>query len=149
MVFRATYLSTRVRVLYSIAPIALILATVIGLVPTNAVAQTSPAYMDYVRRDLTWYTIESEHFLVHFHSDSTGNGSSRTARVVAEVAEDVFESITELYDYRPDQKVSFILKDYEDYSNGAAYFLDNVIEIWAPALNTPFRGEHNWLRNVI
>ncbi|TDI76809.1 MAG: hypothetical protein E2O84_01955, partial [Bacteroidetes bacterium] len=119
------------------------------LLHPNAIAQTSPSYMDYVRRDLTWYTIESEHFLVHFHADSSGNGSSRTARVVAEIAEDVYEAITDLYDYKPDQKVSFILKDYEDYSNGAAYFLDNVIEIWAPALNTPFRGEHNWLRNVI
>ena len=119
------------------------------LLPLASLAQISPKYFDYVRRDLTWYTMETEHFLVHFHADSSGRGSSRTARVVAEVAEDIFEPITSLYDHVPDQKVSFILKDYEDYSNGAAYFLDNVIEIWAPALNSPFRGEHNWLRNVI
>ena len=70
-------------------------------------------------------------------------------RVVARIAEDVYGPITDLYDLRPDTKVSFVLKDFEDYSMGPAYFFDNVIEIWAPALNTPFRGDHNWLRNVI
>ncbi|MDA0874866.1 MAG: hypothetical protein O3C45_07350 [Bacteroidetes bacterium] len=111
-------------------------------------AQEPLAYIDYVRTDLDWYTIETEHFLVHFHSDAQGEGS-RTARVVAQIAEDVYGPITSLYGHEPDTKVSFILKDYEDYSNGAAYFLDNMIEIWAPALQTPFRGNHHWLRNVI
>ncbi|MDA1027589.1 MAG: hypothetical protein O3B41_00835 [Bacteroidetes bacterium] len=115
---------------------------------SEATAQESLAWYDYVRSDLKWYTIETEHFLVHFHSDETGEGS-RTARVVSEIAEDMYGPITDLYDFEMDQKVSFVLKDYEDYSNGAAYFFDNIIEIWAPALNTPFRGDHNWLRNVI
>lgn len=119
------------------------------LLVSSAYAQVSPAFYDYVRSDLKWYTIETDHFLVHFHADDGGRGSNRTARVVAEIAEDIFGPITELYAYEPDTKVSFILKDYEDYSNGAAYFFDNIIEIWAPALNTPYRGGHNWLRNVI
>jgi len=111
-------------------------------------AQEPIAYYDYVRTDLDWYTIETDHFLIHYHAAENGEGS-RTARVVARIAEDVFEPITSLYDYRPDTKVSFILKDFEDYSNGAAYFFDNMIEIWSPALQTTFRGDHNWLRNVI
>ena len=117
-------------------------------VAVPAYAQEPLYYTDFARNGLDWYTIETEHFLVHFHSDETGKGS-RTARVVSRIAEDVYGPITDLYDLRPDTKVSFVLKDYEDYSNGAAYFFDNVIEIWAPALNTPFRGDHNWLRNVI
>lgn len=126
----------------------LIAVVAVSIGASVARAQVSPAYYDYVRSDLDWYTIETEHFLVHFHADSTG-GSGRTARVVSDVAEDAYGPITSLYDYEPDTKVSFILKDYEDYSNGAAYFFDNVIEIWAPALDTPLRGDHNWLRNVI
>ena len=47
------------------------------------------------------------------------------------------------------RKVHIILKDYEDYSNGAAFFFDNKIEIWAPALNSSLRGAHDWMRNVI
>src|SRR5690606_23179554 len=101
---------------------------------------------------LTWYTIETEHFLVHFHADEAGadrGDASRSAQAVARIAEDVYGPITALYDYEPDTKVSIILKDFEDYSNGAAYFFDNKIEIWVPALDSPLRGDHNWLRNVI
>ena len=117
-----------------------LLALVSVAVP--AYAQEPLYYTDFARNGLDWYTVETEHFLVHFHSDETGKGS-RTARVVARIAEDVYGPITDLYDLRPDTKVSFVLKDFEDYSNGAAYFFDNVIEIWAPALNTPFRGDNN------
>lgn len=115
----------------------------------GAWAQESPAFYDYTRPGLAWYTLETEHFLIHFHQDEEGQGSSRTAQVVAAIAEDIYAPITELYAYTLDTKVSIILKDYEDYSNGAAYFFDNMIEIWAPALDTPLRGDHNWLRNVI
>ncbi len=117
--------------------------------PAPTAAQVSPAFYTYVRSDLDWYTIETEHFLIHFHVDETGSGSSRTARVVSKIVEDIYAPITSLYDYEPDTKVSFVIKDFEDYSNGAAYFFDNVIEIWTPALNTAFRGSHHWLRNVI
>ncbi len=127
------------------------LAALVAVVAPHreSAAQVRVGYYDYARPDLEWYTIETEHFLVHFHQDSTGTGSGRTARVVARIAEEIYGPITSLYEHEPDTKVSFILKDYEDYSNGAAYFFDNMIEIWAPALDTPFRGDHAWLRNVI
>ena len=94
--------------------------------------------------ELEWKTIETEHFLVHYHE-----GAERTARVVAKIAEEIYGPITSLYQHTPDQKVSFIIKDYDDYSNGAAYFYDNKVEIWAPSMDFDFRGTHNWLRNVI
>ena len=81
--------------------------------------------------------------------EEDGEGSSRTAQVTARIAEEIYAPITRLYDHEPDTKVAIILKDFEDYSNGAAYFFDNKIEIWAPSLDTPLRGDHNWLRNVI
>ncbi|MFB3131433.1 MAG: TolB family protein, partial [Rhodothermales bacterium] len=112
-------------------------------------AQVSPSFYDYARPTLDWYTIATDHFDIVFHADAEGEGSSRTAQVVARIAEDIYGPITALYGYQPDTKVSIILKDYEDYSNGAAYFFDNKIEIWSPALDAPLRGDHNWLRNVI
>lgn len=111
-------------------------------------AQTAPDLFDFARPSLKWFSIETEHFNVIFHHDSTGQGSSRTAQVVARIAEEVYGPITALYDHRP-ERVSIILKDFEDYSNGAAYFFDNKIEIWAPSLDSPLRGDHDWLRNVI
>lgn len=111
--------------------------------------QVSPSLYDYPRSGLDWYTLETPHFNIIFHADSAGKGSSRTAQAVARIAEEIYGPITSLYEYEPDTRVSFVLKDFEDYSNGAAYFFDNKIEIWAPALDSPLRGDHNWLRNVI
>jgi len=94
--------------------------------------------------ELEWFTIETEHFEVHYH-----NGAERTARVVAKVAEDIYQPVTSLYDWEPDGKIHFIVKDYDDNSNGAAYYYDNKVEIWAPQMTFILRGTHNWLRNVV
>jgi len=98
---------------------------------------------------LKWYTIETDHFLVLYHTGGEGGSGERSAREVARIAEEIYGPITDLYGYEPSQKVHIILKDFEDYSNGAAYFYDNKIEIWAPALDSPLRGDHAWLRNVV
>jgi hypothetical protein len=111
--------------------------------------QVSPSFYDFVRGSLKWSTIETPHFKIHFHSADVGPSSERSARAVAEIAEKVYAPITELYEYEPETKISIILRDFEDYSNGAAYFFDNVIHLWAPALNTPLRGRHSWLKNVV
>ena len=90
-----------------------------------------------------WYTIKGKHVRVHFH-----DGAERTAKVVAKIADEVWEPITSLYQYEP-EVVDYIIKDIDDYSNGATYFFDNKIEIWASSLDFDLRGTHNWLRNVI
>lgn len=93
--------------------------------------------------ELNWYTIKGEYVEVHYH-----NGAERTARVVAKIADEVWEPICSLYGYEPDI-VHYVIKDIDDYSNGATYFFDNKIEIWTSALDFDLRGTHNWLRNVI
>jgi Tol biopolymer transport system component len=93
--------------------------------------------------ELNWYTIKGKHVVVHFH-----DGAERTARVVAKIADEVWGPLTSLYHYEP-ETVHFVIKDIDDYSNGATYFFDNKIEIWTSALDFDLRGTHNWLRNVI
>jgi len=117
---------------------------VILFTPIFASAQTDPAFYDYPQNHLPWFTIESDHFTINFQE-----GNSRSAKVVARIAEEIYAPITDLYQYEPDEKVNIVLKDRDDYSNGAAYFFDNKIDIWLPALDSPLRGTHNWLRNVI
>ncbi len=90
-----------------------------------------------------WYTIKGKHVEVHFHE-----GAERTAKIVAKIADEVWGPLTRLYKYDPGI-VHFVIKDIDDYSNGATYFFDNKIEIWASALDFELRGTHNWLRNVI
>lgn len=103
-----------------------------------------PSLLYYPYNHLKWYTLSSEHFEVHFQE-----GNDRTAQIVSRIAEEVYGPITDLYRHKPNTKVSIVLKDREDYSNGAAYFFDNKIDIWVPALDSPLRGTNNWLRNVI
>ncbi len=93
--------------------------------------------------ELNWYTIKGKHVEVHYQE-----GTERTARVVAKIADEVWGPLTSLYHYDPGI-VHFVIKDMDDYSNGATYFFDNKIEIWTSALDFDLRGTHDWLRNVI
>ncbi len=93
--------------------------------------------------ELKWYTIKGKYCEVHFHE-----GAERTARVVAKIADEVIPVLESLYDYNPGT-IHYVIKDIDDYSNGATYFFDNKIEIWTSALDFDLRGAHNWLRNVI
>tara|TARA_Y100001970_G_scaffold245322_1_gene312268 strand:+ start:32007 stop:35234 length:3228 start_codon:yes stop_codon:yes gene_type:complete len=98
----------------------------------------------YNHPELDWRTIETKHFRIHYHE-----GTERSAREAAEVAEYVYEPITNLYDFEPQNKTDIIIKDVDDYSNGAAYFFENMIEIWAKPLDFDLRGSHRWIQNVI
>jgi Tol biopolymer transport system component len=93
--------------------------------------------------ELQWYTIKGKHVVVHFHK-----GAERTAKIAAKIADEVWGPLSSLYHYDPGI-VHFVIKDIDDYSNGATYFFDNKIEIWTSALDFDLRGAHNWLRNVI
>ncbi|MBU1651502.1 hypothetical protein KKA00_04735, partial [bacterium] len=110
------------------------------LLPT--ILQAQPA--SYNHPELIWEVYDSEHFQVMFHQ-----GSERTAREILRIAEDIYEPTTELYNYEPEGKIRFIVKDHDDYSNGGAYYYDNKILIWAKPMDFDLRGTHNWLRNVV
>lgn len=133
----------RTHLFWSTGLLTLLFAGIVSL-PHDLQAQRDPGLYDYPYHHMDWYTIESDHFLIHFQE-----GNSRPAQVVSRIAEEVYGPITGLYDHEPDHKVNFLLIDRLDYSNGAAFFYDNKVEIWLPALDSPLRGTHNWLRNVI
>lgn len=96
--------------------------------------------------ELDWQVIDTEHFRILYHQGLEGAGTR--AAVIAEAA---YGPITRLYGYEPSGKVRVILKDYDDYANGAAFYYQDTIEIWTTALEHDFelRGTSDWLRNVI
>ena len=98
----------------------------------------------YNHSELDWKTIETEHFIICFHDET-----ERSARETALVAEEVYDEITSLYNFRPSTKTRIIIKDVDDYSNGSAYFYDNKIIIWAKPLDYDLRGSHRWIQDVI
>ncbi len=102
---------------------------------TGAGATTNPR--------LVWKTISTEHFDVHFHE-----GAEWTGEQVAQIAEEIYGPVTSVYNYEP-KRTHFVILDTEDYSNGAAFYYDNKVEIWATNLEFNLRGTTEWLRNVV
>ncbi|MDP6777366.1 MAG: hypothetical protein QGI83_11440, partial [Candidatus Latescibacteria bacterium] len=99
------------------------------------------------RSDLSWKVLETEHFSITYHQGLEGF-ATRAARA----AEDVFGSITRLYDYVPEDRIRLILRDLDDIGNGLTYYHLGTIELWATSINIEFefRGtKTNWLRNVL
>ncbi len=96
--------------------------------------------------ELEWQVVETEHFRIFYHEGLEG-AAARAARI----AEAAYAPLTELYGYAPDGRVRIVLKDHDDYANGAAFFYQDTIEIWATSLDHDFdlRGSSDWLRNVI
>ncbi|MDH4037130.1 MAG: biopolymer transporter Tol, partial [Candidatus Krumholzibacteria bacterium] len=92
---------------------------------------------------LDWRTLSTEHFDVHYHA-----GAEWTAQEVARVAEEIYPFITGVYEYEP-KRCHFVILDTEDYANGAAYYYDNKIEIWATNLEFGLRGTTDWIQNVV
>ena len=114
------------------------------LVSALFVPLAASAQDQYIQPELHWQTIETEHFYVDYYT-----GEKRTAEIVAKIAEEIYGPLTKLYDHEPDQKVTFVIWDNDDYANGETYFYDNKINIWASSLDFDLRGTHNWLRNVV
>ena len=126
------------RIFKHIIPIFLI--SIWAIVPVGLNAQ----FATYNHPELEWKTFVTEHFEVHYHQ-----GAEWTAQKSADIAEAIYGPITTFYNFEPDSKTDLIIKDIGDNSNGAAYYYDNKIEIWATPLDYPLRGNHHWLLDVI
>ncbi|MCX6640176.1 MAG: hypothetical protein NTW14_06795 [bacterium] len=120
--------------------VLIVFALLLISAPASLLAQPE----EYNHPELKWEVYESDHFKIMYHQ-----GAERTAREILRIAEEDYQPITSLYDYKPDTKISIIVRDTDDYSNGGAYYYDNKIVIWAKPLDFDLRGTHNWLRNVV
>ncbi|MCF7832577.1 MAG: hypothetical protein K9N05_03235 [Candidatus Marinimicrobia bacterium] len=93
--------------------------------------------------ELKWQSIETEHFIFHFHE-----GTEWSVNMAIKVAESVYPYVTGLYKWEPKEKTQIIIQDTDDYANGGAYYFDNKIMIWASPLEFDLRGNHQWMWNV-
>ena len=64
---------------------------------------------------LDWYTVESEHFKIHYHE-----GLEAIARDTLSLAEQVHRRLTKKFDWQPAGKTHVVLTDEYDLSNGMA-----------------------------
>ena len=89
-------------------------------------------------------SVRTDHFTIYY------GDAKRTARLVAEVAEEVFESIAPLYPsyFKSYRRVHVEIRDDLDFGNGYASFNLNLIVLWAAHLETERRGTRDWIKGV-
>ena len=68
--------------------------------------------------DLTWRTIQTDHFNIHFHQ-----GEERLADEFAQQVEDIFVTMTQELLWEPKRRTELVLVDRTDTANGYAQTL--------------------------
>lgn len=104
------------------------------------------AEAQFVDPSLSWRTLDTEHFSVHFPEHTR-----EQARVVAGVAESVYPRVTALLGWRPESRTQIVVLDSLDQSNGAASPLPfNYIQIvLAPPDEGQLLQNREWLELVL
>ncbi|MBI5407828.1 MAG: PD40 domain-containing protein [Nitrospirae bacterium] len=106
----------------------------------------SPASSATIDPSFRFSTIETEHFIIHFHQ-----GEEELADKLALISEDVNRKLSEAFLWAPPEKTRVVLIDNSDFANGFANVLPyNIIYIVAvPPRPDMTIGEYdNWLEMV-
>jgi Tol biopolymer transport system component len=122
-----------------LAPALLILFQL--LTTTQAFAKFDPAF--------TWTTLETSHFLIHFHQ-----GEDELAARAAVLAEDIHARLAPVVRWEPKERTHIVLVDAEDDANGmATVFPYNLIVLFpTPPAGDPGFGTtayDDWMRMLI
>jgi Omp85 superfamily domain/WD40-like Beta Propeller Repeat len=121
--------------------VAFLLCTLCGLagVPARAGVSHDPA--------LTWRTLQSAHFRVHFH-----DGEELLAQRTVATAERVHTQLSPVIGWQPEEPVDIVLSDRLDVSNGYATFFpaDRMTIFVTPPDEVSSLEDHGgWLDTVL
>ncbi|MFO7675783.1 MAG: hypothetical protein R6X12_05670 [bacterium] len=102
---------------------------------------------------LTWYTIETGHFEIHFASHDRrrpDEESERLARRIADACEEVHAALVPYAGWTPRERTDVVVADFFDYANGwAAPVPRNTITV-IPTIPAGDRvGFDDWLRTLL
>ena len=95
---------------------------------------------------LSWETLESQHFLIHFHQ-----GETELANTLAAIAEQQHQRLSQAFNWQPKAKTHVVLTDRFDFSNGWATPLpqNHITLIVRPPTNSNGLEDYDhWLRLV-
>lgn len=95
--------------------------------------------------ELTWYTLETEHFNIHYH-----NGIEEIARKGALIAEQIYPTILQQIEVEPWGKTDITFTMEDEILNGFAMPSDQIF-IWVSQNDVAghFGGSEKWLRLVL
>jgi len=105
---------------------------------SNAFAKFDP--------DLKWHTIETEHFLYHYH-----DGLEEQAHKLIARADVIHQEVSAYFNWTPQQKTHVIFNDHLDITNASATVLpNNTIELFMspPSDITSLEDFDDWLELV-
>lgn len=120
--------------LAALVALALVLAT-----PSAARAASDP--------DLRWYTIETPHFRITYHS-----GLEPVAQHVASIAEDIYTDMSSAVGWTPGERTEIALADGSESANGSAGALPyNAIRliVTAPEDMSPLGDVDDWYLELV
>ena len=112
------------------------------------VASTAHAATDPDRR---WFTLTTEHFAIHSHSDADGSGEA-FARAVGAYCEEARERVGEALGWFPKERVHVVVVDDFDAANGFAGVVPYpAITIWAhsPPPDSELGHYVDWVRLLV
>ncbi len=107
-----------------------------------AFAMSSSAVAASYDPDLTWRTIRTEHFLIHFHQ-----GEEQLAEEFSAMVEDVFDTMTTELRWTPRRRTEVVLVDRTDSANGYARVVPYnaiVIFVTAPKEDSTLNLYEDW-----
>ncbi len=96
---------------------------------------------------LDWYSLESEHFIIHYHT-----GLEPVARKSLAISERVHERLSKWIKWQPESKTNIMLTDEYDFSNGyATPFPSNRFAVFlsSPDNLNSIEDNASWLETVI
>lgn len=97
--------------------------------------------------ELTWRTIDTPHFTIHYHVPL-----GVLARRVAVVAERAHQTLSEVMGYTANRRTHIVLSDETDSANGSAIAIPyNVIRLFAtaPPAMSPLNDYDDWLNMLV
>ncbi len=97
--------------------------------------------------DLTWRTLQTDHFEITFH-----DGEEQLAEEMAEAAEDAWDTLTVELDYAPRRKIEIVLVDWTDSANGYATVVPQntiVIFVTAPEDDSTLALYEDWNSAIV
>ncbi len=99
----------------------------------------------------SWYTLETEHFAVHFSSRGMFKPEQKElVEHVARLAEDVHAQLTALIGWAPASRTQVVISESFDYANGwAAPLPDNTITLLLFPPAGERSGYDDWLRTLL
>ncbi|NLG17789.1 MAG: hypothetical protein GX556_10700 [Fibrobacter sp.] len=94
--------------------------------------------------EIRWESVSTDHFQINFY-----DATEPSVYAAWKIAEETFDALSELYNFKPEHRINITLAEYDDYSNGWADWTSGNIMIWIPDSRFDLRGNTTWLRNVI